>query len=476
MCGIAGAFSLNNQDISNIIKRMLIAIKHRGPDGSGVIIDNTPIYGKLESLILPKGKIGIGHNRLSIVGRGLQPIPNEKRNLWLVHNGEIYNYEEVKESLKNHEFRTSMDSEAIIHAYEEGRIKQLDGNYAFAIYNSDREEIEIYRDVIGVRPLFYCFNGSLFVFASERKAFRNICERSRRLLPGHKITVSNDGIKIERFDDIELNEKKVLNDPELAERELLESLKESVRKRLYPRIGIFFSGGIDSSIIAKIASDLEAEVRLITVGLEGSADLVRARKIALLMKMDLDEVIIRRGEVMDLFREVIGIIDEPDPMKAMIGIPIYAASKHAYEIGLKVILTGQGADELFGGYMKYLHEKNLEKRLMIDLLNIHKTNLERDDHCSMSNSVELRVPYLDRKIVETALKIPLNFKVRSGVRKWILRRVGERIGLPKESVLADKKAIQYGTRVAYILKKEARKLGKSLTTLAKEIYKEIHNE
>jgi len=475
MCGIAGIFSFNNQNVSSKIKRMLIAIKHRGPDGSGIIINDTPIYGELESLDLPNGVIGIGHNRLSIAGRGLQPIPNENRDLWLVHNGEICNYGEVKRVLKNHKFRTNMDSEAILHAYEEGRIKLLDGNYAFAIYNLNKQEIEIYRDVIGIRPLFYCFNGSLFAFASERKALRNVCDRHIRLLPGHKINVSHDGISVERFEDIDLDKKEMLNNPDIAEKELLEKLSIAVNKRLYSEIGILFSGGIDSSIIAKIAIDLGAKVKLITVGLEGSTDLLRARKIASLMGMELDEVLIKRNEVLDLFKRVIRIIDEPDPMKAMIGIPIYVATKHAYESGLRVIFTGQGADELFGGYMKYLHEKNLETRLMIDLLNIYKTNLERDDHCSMSNSVELRVPYLDKGVINIALKVPIQFKIRNGVRKWILRRVGERIGLPKESVIADKKAIQYGTRVAYILKKEARKLGKNLSTLAEEIYRENYD-
>lgn len=475
MCGIAGIFSFTNQNISSKIKRMLIAIKHRGPDGSGIIINDNPTYGELESLNIPNGRIGVGHNRLSIIGKGFQPIPNENRELWLVHNGEIYNYEEVKRTLRNHKFRTDMDSEVILHAYEENKIKLLDGNYAFAIYKPYRQEIEVYRDIIGIRPLFYCFNGSLFAFASERKALKNICEQHRRLLPGHRIYVGDDGVSIERFEDIDLHSNEAFSDPDIAEKELIKALLTAVRKRLYSKIGILFSGGIDSSIIAKIAINLEAEAKLITVGLEGSIDLLRAKKIASLMGVELDEVLIKKNEVLALFKKVIKIIDEPSPIKAMIGIPIYAAARHAYEAGLRVIFTGQGADELFGGYMKYLHEKDLEKRLIIDLFNIHKVNLERDDHCAMSNSVELRVPYLDRGVINIALKIPINFKIRNNVRKWILRKVGERIGLPRESVIADKKAIQYGTRVAYILKKEARKLGKSLSKLAEEIYRESHN-
>lgn len=476
MCGIAGALSFRRDDVSKKIKQMLIAIRHRGPDGSGVIINDKPAYGDLSALEMPRGHIGIGHNRLGIIGRGNQPIPNEDKSLWLIHNGEIYNYKSIKMSLSNHVFRTNMDSEVILHAFEEGLIHLLDGNYSFAIYDSVKEEMEIYRDVIGVRPLFYCFNGSLFVFASERKAFRNLCSAPKRLLPGHKITASLDGIIIERFDDINFDSSEKYRESDKAVSDLLNAIRNAVYKRLYSTIGVLFSGGIDSSIIAKIAKDFGGEVELITVGLEGSIDLIRAEKIASLLKIDLHEYLIKKDEVMALFKRVIKIIDEPDPVKAMIGIPIYVAARLAREIGLKVILAGQGADELFAGYMRYLKEKELEKRLLIDLLNIHKNNLERDDHCTMSNSVELRVPYLDKEVVNIALRIPIEFKLRNGVRKWILRQVGKAIGLPRESVMADKKAIQYGTRVAHVLKKEAKKLGKDLGMLAKEFYMESRNE
>ncbi len=470
MCGIAGILSLERRDISRDLKRMLVAIKHRGPDGSGIVINDKFNYGNLESLVFPRGNIGIGHNRLGIIGRGLQPIPNENKELWIVHNGEIYNHKSVKKNLSNHVFMTDIDSEVILHAYEEGRLDLLDGDYAFAIYNSGKEEIVVVRDAIGIRPVFYCFDGSLFVFASERKAFRNICNRAIRLLPGHKITASYDGVIVERFDDIPFNKNKY-RDLDRAENDLLKALEESVEKRLYPSLGVLFSGGIDSSIIAKLASEHDCELKLITVGLEESIDLLRARKVASLLGLDLEEYVIKKEDVFEVFAKVIRIIDEPDPIKAMIGIPIYVAAKLAREIGLKVILAGQGADELFGGYMKYLNEKDLERRLMYDIINLHKVNLERDDHCTMSNSVELRLPYLDRDVIKVATRIPITFKIKKGVRKWILRRIGKRIGLPTESIQADKKAIQYGTRVAYILKKTAKKMGKDLKTLALDIFK-----
>ena len=209
---------------------------------------------------------------------------------------------------------------------------------------------------------------------------------------------------------------------------------------------------------------------LLVAGLAGSPDIKRAREAAEKLGIELQEAIITEEEAIELFYKVVKIVDEPNPLKALIGIPVYVATKKAKELGLRVILSGQGADELFGGYAKYLRVSNLEEALINDLRNIHQTNLERDDHCAMMNSVEIRVPYLDREVIRVALSIPTEYKIKNGVRKWILRRVGRLIGLPKAIISYEKKAIQYGSGVVRVLKRYSKRKKKSLKELAHEAF------
>lgn len=467
MCGIGGIFDFAGRDVSKYLKKILLKMHHRGPDGSGVVVEGKAYYSSLKDLIVPEGCIGIGFNRLKIVGEGNQPIPNESRKLWLVHNGEIYNYLELKRILRQHTFRTTMNSEVILHAYEENKLEVLDGNYAFAIYDTENEQIRIYRDFVGIRPVFYCYGEGKFAFASERKALRSLCDSFERLTPGNLIIVEKDGFSIEKFETIEdLRNEKIIEEKMVEELE--EALRNAIQKRRYEPVGLLFSGGIDSTILAKLAIEYYRDPCFITVGLRDSVDIKRAKKVSKLLGFDLEIVEIDKEEVLDLFRTVITIIDEPNVMKGMIGVPIYAAMKRAKEIGLRVVLVGQGADELFGGYAKYLRAKNLEQVLLDDLKSIHEKNLERDDHCAMANSIEIRVPYLDKNVIKVALRIPSDYKVRSGIRKWILRMLGKKLNLPKEVIMGEKKAIQYGSGVANILKKQARKHGKKLHEIALE--------
>lgn len=470
MCGIAGIFNFMGNDVSRQLKHMLQCLLHRGPDGSGVIIDDKVAYGQLDKIIFPSGSIGIGHNRLRIIGEGLQPIPNENEDLWLVHNGEIYNYLELRAILNKHVFRTNMNSETILHAFEEKKLDLLDGNYAFAIYDRSNERIEIYRDAVGIRPLFYCLKNDLFAFASERKALKQVCDITKRLNPGYRIIVEHDGVSEEKFDDIESTGILPIRKLEEAENNLRRALERAVEKRICEPIGILFSGGIDSSIIAKIGSYYTRDMILLVAGLVNSPDIKRAREAAEKLGIELQEAIITEEEAIELFYKVVKIVDEPNPLKALIGIPVYVATKKAKELGLWVILSGQGADELFGGYAKYLRVSNLEEALINDLRNIHQTNLERDDHCAMMNSVEIRVPYLDREVIRVALSIPTEYKIKNGVRKWILRRVGRLIGLPKDIISYEKKAIQYGSGVVRVLKRYSKRKKKSLKELAHEAF------
>ena len=471
MCGIAGAYSFQGSDISTYLKKMLYILRHRGPHGCGAIIRDKVVYGSIDEITFPRGEIGIGYNMLNIIGKGPQPIPNEKNDLWLVHDGEIYNFMQLRNKLSSrHTFRTNINSEAILHAYEDLQLHLIDGVFAFAIYDINNECLEIYRDFIGAKPLFYCKARNIFMFASERKAFLPFCTPPSRLPPGHRLIIERDSISLEKFyslDDIPiLSMKNVDKMIQVLENALI----KAVEKRLYKPTAILFSGGIDSSLISKIASDLGGDIRLYTVGLRGSRDIKSAIAASRELGLEISIYEIKENEVPELFSLIARIIDEPDPLKILIGIPIYIAAREIAKDGFRVVLLGQGADELFGGYARYLNFKKeeIEIEMLNDLRNIHIKNAERDDHCLLRNSVEGRFPYLDMEIIKIALSIPVEYKIRNNVRKWILRKVAKKIGLPTSIVTKEKKAIQYGSGVVKVMKQFAKKCKITLEELARK--------
>ncbi|MHA1616492.1 MAG: asparagine synthase (glutamine-hydrolyzing) [Candidatus Njordarchaeales archaeon] len=466
MCGIAGVYDFKSARAGEFLEKMLKALKHRGPDGSGFLIDDISNYGDLETLVFPEGRVGIGHNRLAITWHGLQPIRNEDNSLWIVHNGEIYNYKQLRSKLekKGHRFLTSTDSEVILHAFEQGLLSELLGDYAFAIYDKKHERLLLYRDAVGIRPLFYGIGDGVILFASERKALREFSTSIHRLPPGHRMIIENNGYVIEEFENLVSRFRGIKKEKDLDRllSELEERLILSIEARKYTPLGMFFSGGVDSSVIAKLAANQGIDITLFSAGLKDSHDLKWARKVAEILKLPLEERVIREDEIEELLRKTVRAIDETDPLKVLIGIPIYATAEKARECGFRVMFSGQGADELFGGYARYLRSSDPVQEMVRDFANLYLNNLERDDHCAMANSIEVRYPYLDIRVVEVAFKTPLEYKICGGLRKYILRKLGRKIGLPKEVCEKPKKAVQYGTGVTKFLKKMAKRKSLSL--------------
>ncbi|ADC68749.1 asparagine synthase (glutamine-hydrolyzing) [Methanocaldococcus sp. FS406-22] len=488
MCSISGIIVKESQIPAKYAIDMMKILKHRGRDNSGLLLDDEVIYFNnfedVEDLEEEEmiGNLNLAHNRLAIVGRyGVQPIPNEDEDIWLVCNGEIYNYIELREYLKeNHEFRTDSDNEVIIHLYEDEQLEELDGDYAFAIYDKSKDIVLLGRDVFGVKPLFYVDTPNYFAFASERKALWHLLinidgyerdldvlnSKIKTLKPNSQLIYYLDDNKfdiIENFKKMELNYMKERSYEE-AKEYLDRALKNAVLKRVrgLDRVGIICSGGVDSSLIAKLSS-LYCEVILYAVGTENSEDLIYAERLAKDLNLKIRKKIISEEEYERYVFKVAKAIDEVDLMKIGVGIPIYVASEMANEDGLKVVLSGQGADELFGGYARHERiyrekgEEELKKELLKDVYNLYKVNLERDDHCTMANGVELRVPFLDEEVVEIALSIPIEYKM-SELRKRILRDVASQY-LPDYIAYRPKKAAQYGSGGEKMIYKVAKKYG-----------------
>ncbi|AEG18047.1 asparagine synthase (glutamine-hydrolyzing) [Methanobacterium paludis] len=516
MCGIAG---IKGENIGPDLKKMLISIKHRGPDGSGVFVDGKVLHDDLGSLDVPQGSFGIGHNLLSIVGSEVsQPLTRDK--FVLVCNGEIYNFKELKKEFDLN-FKTDSDCEVVlglIQKFYEGSlyeatkkaIKYLDGDYAFAVY--DGTNFAAVRDPIGVKPLYYGKNDDKkrFAFASERKALWNIGIQDVKTLPPNQMLYneklidlgdslienkafkkgltknnSNENRSIDKSTENGLklinevktgvitpkntfeNDSKDIVSKYSLKNQLKNFLIDSVEKRIkgLSKVGIIFSGGVDSTILAKIALDLGVETSLYSVGHKDSVDIKFARRAAHDMGLPLMVRTVDVDDVRKYTKLVLNAIEEFNIMKLGVGMPSYIASEMGHHDGLKVMLSGQGADELFAGYHRYLkfYEEKGEKTqedLKLDIFNLYHVNLQRDDSVTMANSIELRVPFLDMNIINLAMDIPMKYKINNyndNLRKCILREVAAELGVPDEIVKRPKKAAQYGSGIHKILVKKVLK-------------------
>lgn len=447
MCGIAGAAG---KDAEYLVRKMLEVIKHRGPDGNG---------------IFTRDKIAIGNVLLKITGEKMQPISNCGA---ITFNGEIYNFKEIAETLG---ITSDSDSETLFALINmegiESAIPELDGDYAFAYTHGDK--LYLVRDTAGVKPLFYAV-GDIFAFASEKKALAAIgMKEIHALMPGHMLTNSSGKILEKEMSSFSVGER--IDDEKTVSLLLFKALEEAVKKHYYKPCAIAFSGGLDSSLLAALCNDPE----LYSVAMAGSHDIRQTIKAAELIgfkdKLHLHEL--TGDELETAIPFVIRTIGSTDPLKVSIALPLYVASKDAHMDGIRVILSGQGADELFAGYKRYesMNYLELESALKRDLDNIADNNLERDDAVTMANSVELRVPYLDRKVVELALRIAPELKICKGIRKYILRRAAKEI-LPDELVWKEKKAAQYSSGVYSGMEKLARKngYGRDVGKFLEELY------
>lgn len=464
MCSIVG---LEGKFKGEDIIKMLKSSKNRGPDSSGLFLSSSSHLLK-KNIDLERFhddneyNLGLAHNSLSIFKdkNNSQPIANDK--LVLVFNGEIYNYDSIKNFLKIETPIT--DSYLILNLIDyfykndllkaiQDSINLIDGDYSFAVFDGDN--LAITRDKIGVKPLFYSKNENLNGFSSSKKSLIDLgFNEIKTLKPAHILY---------NWEDIPPKEYlwNIRQDVNLNDLEKL--LKEAILKRVnyLDEVGVIFSGGIDSSLIAMLLKEIPSlKITLYAVGSEKSKDIIFAKKAAKILDLPLKTKIVTSEVVKDNLTEVLIAIGENNLMKIGVGMTMYLACKMIKEDGLKVAISGQGADELFGGYNRYLdsYEKGiLEEELRYDIANMYHVNLERDDAVSMANGVELRLPYLDEKLIKFALNIPVDEKITNGLRKNILRNLAIDLGLSPEIAMRPKKAAQYGTGIDKILRKKVLK-------------------
>ena len=502
MCGIAGILSKKNENVAPLIGPMLSCIASRGPDGAGIAADNFVVQSDSPENVEYHRLYGssvLGHLRLAIVGGtcGQQPFRSCNNRLTVEHNGEIYNYKQIRRKLlKHHKFDTLTDSEVIVHLLEDHFAKsndliyairktvaELDGVYVLVIKDEVTGTIALVRDKIGVRELYYGENDSFVAFASERKALWKVGlkEPTKCVLPGHAILIKSDGLLQELevahapVQSTKIVYKTMASAVNAYQRALFMSMKK--RTQDFKRVGIIFSGGIDSVIVAWLAKKMVPEVICYTAGIEGSTDIAFARNIAKKLKLKLRVNELTRNEVEQMIPEIINVIENTNAGQVEVAVPVYAAIKLAHEDGIKVMFTGQGADELFGGYSWYTKvvEKEgyqkLREHMTEDLLLLYKETLEREDKIAMAHSIEMREPFLDMEIIRVSMRMDLKLNVKSQddiFGKNVHRRVAQKLGIPKNIAYRIKEAAQHGSGTHQIFDAIARSHGFDESTIPME--------
>jgi asparagine synthase (glutamine-hydrolysing) len=462
---------------------MLQKTEHRGPDAHGLYADGKILRSKkvrdLESS--EKVRICLGHSELSIVSGDegvIQPFQSSDGTLSLVHNGEIYNSQELRGLLNkgNTIEDEDNDREILWHLIEEiydgdllrtiqSVVKMLNGMYAFAV--TDGDEVVIARDPVGIKPIYYVEDGESVYFCSERKGLYNIEGEIKRILPGKILRVNKEGISIHPGVRIERPQIDIMDFNKavaLYKDALTDAVEGMLRGLSMDTVGMIFSGGVDSVLIAKIISDIGWDLRCYCVGEKDCEDVKNAEKVAKDLRLNLSVIHIDERKVEIILPEIIESIEMEGLLQVEVAVPMYLAAKAASEDGIKVMFTGQGADELFAGYWWYkevvrkegflkLHTKMWED---IDLA--YDETLEREDKVTMAHSVELRIPYLDRNVVRCAMRISPQLKIKSGedsIRKWVHRDVAAMLGVPHYTAYRTKDMAQSGSGVHDLIRKVA---------------------
>jgi len=438
MCGIVGVFDLktSSSELKPAVLKMSKKVRHRGPDWSGIFCCEKAI---------------LAHERLSIVDpvSGRQPLFSKDGNLVLAINGEIYNHQEIRKRYENsYEFLTHSDCEVILPLYREkgpSFLEELNGIFAFALYDREKDIYFIARDHIGIVPLYTGRDqyGNFFV-ASELKALEGVCNIIEEFPPGHYLS-GRDGAITRWYQRDWMNYEAVQNSI-ASPYDLRSSLENAVHRQLMSDVpyGVLLSGGLDSSIISAIAKKFAPkriesgdmsdawwpQLHSFAIGLDGSPDLAASRKVAQHIGTVHHEVHFSLEEGIDALRDVIYHIETYDVTSVRASTPMYLLARVIKSMGVKMVLTGEGADEIFGGYL-YFHKapdpKAFHEETVRKISRLHLYDCLRANKSLAAWGVEGRVPFLDKEFLDVAMRINPAEKMisKERIEKWVLRKTFE---------------------------------------------------
>ena len=434
MCGIAAIFNIKEQTSSLRDKALKMAkkIRHRGPDWSGIYCGGSAI---------------LAHERLSIVDpeSGGQPLYSPDKKQVLAVNGEIYNHRDIRKQFEGkYEFQTGSDCEVILALYREKGInflEDLNGIFAFALYDEEKDDFLIARDPIGVIPLYIGYDSDGKVYcASELKALEGFCERYEPFLPGHYYW-SKEG-KMTRWYTRDWMTYDAVKDNPASVSAIHDALEAAVKRQLMSDVpyGVLLSGGLDSSVISAIAKKFAArrietdskkdawwpQLHSFAVGLKGAPDLIKAREVADYIGTVHHEINYTIQEGLDAVRDVIYFIETYDVTTVRASTPMYLLARVIKSMGIKMVLSGEGADEVFGGYL-YFHKapdaKAFHEETVRKLSKLYLYDCLRANKSLSAWGVEGRVPFLDKEFLDVAMRTNPKAKMCPGktIEKKIVR-------------------------------------------------------
>jgi len=477
MVAIAAVRDKKGKEAAEKTYEMLKTLAHRFNHSYGIATRNSIFIIKNHADLtdeIPEANAAIGYGLCKTQPKD-QPQPILEEDFTLALEGRFFPSQNPSDLEFVCELLKSRGAEKIQEI-----IEKLDGSYNLAILH--KGNILIGRDPFGTRPLYYGENSRFIAIASEKKALWKLGIESEPLPPGTIAAISRDGIKLKKarsFDETALKDATEEEAAKTIQRLIFEAVKERILD--LDKFAIAFSGGLDSSLLALTAKKCGFIPQLISVGLEGRKETEEAVSSAEALGLPIKLKIFNEQDVEAVIPKVLWLIEEPDPVKLSIAIPLFFAAETASENGLRVMLAGQGSDELFAGYKKYLQiysekgEKALYAALREDFLNCYRTNFERDEKVCAFHKLELRLPYADWELSNYALNLPPKLKItlEAGQRKTVLRKAAEKLGLPASIANKPKKAIQYTTGVTSILKKIAKRKGLNLQKYVEKVFTEI---
>ena len=462
MCGIVSIFNIKKQthELREKALRMSQKIRHRGPDWSGIYCGGSAI---------------LAHERLSIVDpeSGGQPLFSPDRKVVLAVNGEIYNHQEIcRQYAGRYDFQTGSDCEVILALYRDKGIdflEDISGIFAFALYDEEKDAFLIARDPIGVIPLYIGYDSDATVYvASELKALEGQCERYEPFLPGHYYWSKEPGMK--RYYHRDWFEYDAVKNNEASVDAIRDALKDSVRRQLMSDVpyGVLLSGGLDSSVISAIAEKFSEHriednsqtraywprLHSFAVGLKGAPDLAKAKLVADHIGTVHHEINYTIQEGLDAIRDVIYFIETYDVTTVRASTPMYLLARVIKSMGIKMVLSGEGADEVFGGYL-YFHKapsaKAFHEETVRKLSKLHYYDCLRANKSLSAWGVEGRVPFLDKEFLDVAMRTNPDAKMCPGstIEKKIVREAFADM-LPAEIAWRQKEQFSDGVGYSWI--------------------------
>ncbi|MGJ1196572.1 asparagine synthase B [Sphingobacterium spiritivorum] len=462
MCGIIGAFDLkdSSEKLRPQILEMSKRIRHRGPDWSG---------------IFTSGKAILAHERLAIVDpkSGSQPLYSPDGQIVLAVNGEIYNHKELRATLPDYEFSTNSDSEVVLALYQAkgpSFIEDLNGIFAFALYDASKDIFLVARDHMGIIPLYYGTDeqGQFFV-SSELKSLEGFCTQMDQFPPGHYL-YSTDGLSPQRWYQRDWDAYDTVKDADTDIDKLRTALEDAVHRQLMSDVpyGVLLSGGLDSSVIAAITKKFASkriesgdqeeawypQLHSFAVGLKGAPDLIAAQRAADHIGTIHHEINFTIQEGLDAIRDVIYHLETYDVTTIRASTPMYLLARVIKSMGIKMVLSGEGSDELFGGYL-YFHKapnaQEFHEETVRKLKKLYLYDCLRANKSLAAWGVEGRVPFLDKEFIDVAMTInPKDKMIKDGrMEKWVVRKAFEDY-LPESIAWRQKEQFSDGVGYSWI--------------------------